>query len=158
MPSAHRAHHVPYSDLPSLAGGPIGTSSWHLVSQDLVDQFARATGDHQWIHVDPERARSGPFGATIAHGFLTMSLSTKLLFEILSTAGATVVNYGANKLRFPAPLIVGSRVRLAASCNEVTYVPGGFQSVLGLVFEREGAEKPVCVSDLVFRFYPEAAQ
>jgi acyl dehydratase len=158
MSSTAVASRVPYSDLPGLAGRPLGTSRWHLVTQDQVDRFASTTCDEQWLHVDPVRARSGPFGATVAHGFLTMSLSTRLLFDIVSVAGATVVNYGVNRLRFPAPLPVGSRVRLAASCDQVTEVAGGFQSVLGLVFEREGGDRPVCVADLLFRFYPEAAR
>jgi acyl dehydratase len=134
-------------------GERIGTSSWHEVTQPQIDAFADATGDHQWIHVDPARAADGPFGTTIAHGYLTLSLAPGLLYPLLPTNGGLVVNYGLNKVRFPAPVPVGSRVRLHADVAGVDEFDGGRQVTLALTFEREGAEKPVCVAEAVYRFY-----
>jgi len=143
--------------LPTLAGKELGTSAWHEITQEQVTQFADATGDHQWIHVDPERAKSGPFGGPVAHGYLTLSMATALLDDVLHVDGvAQVVNYGVGKVRFPAPVPVGSRVRLRALCTGVDQVSGGYQMALGLTFERDGQPKPVCVAEILFRFYPES--
>jgi acyl dehydratase len=146
-------------ELKARTGQVLGTSSWHEITQERVNRFADATGDHQWIHTDPERAGNGPFGVPIAHGYLTLSLAPRLLAEIVDVSGAAqVINYGANRLRFPAPLPVGSRVRLSARCVSVEGVSGGLQAVLGLTFEREGSAKPVCVAEIVFRFHDAAAK
>jgi acyl dehydratase len=148
---------VSAEELPGLVGKHLGHSRWHEVTQEQVNLFGDATGDHQWIHVDPERARSGPFGGPVAHGYLTLSLAPALLLdEVLVVEGvAQVVNYGLNKVRFPAPVPVGSRVRLGAECTGVEEVRGGgYQMLLGLTFEREGHDKPACVAEIIFRFYP----
>ena len=135
-------------------GEPLGTSVWHLVTQEQIDRFAHATGDHQWIHVDPERAAAGPFGTTIAHGYLTLSLAPMLLYPLLEQLrGSLVVNYGLNKVRFTAPVPSGSRVRLSADIAGIDPFEGGKQYALALTFEREGQEKPVCVAESVFRIY-----
>jgi acyl dehydratase len=140
-------------ELRKKAGEHIGSSDWHEITQDQVNLFADATGDHQWIHVDPERAADGPFGQTIAHGYLTLSLAPMLLWEILEVPDASlVVNYGLNKLRFPAPLPVGSRVRASIDLQSVEEVRGGYQAVLAVTFEREGGEKPVAVAELLYRY------
>jgi len=118
-----------------------------------VNLFADATGDHQWIHIDPERAKSGPFGQTVAHGYLTLSLATMLLWEVLEISDASVtINYGVNKVRFPAPMPVGGRVRAGISCVSVEEVRGGLQAVFGITFEHEGGGKPVCVAEGVLRY------
>ena len=141
-------------ELSGLAGEELGTSDWLEIDQGRVDGFADATGDHQWIHVDVERAKQGPFGAPIAHGYLTLSLGPALLPQILRIEGISMgVNYGLNKLRFPAPVPVGSKVRLGATLESVEDVAGGAQAVLGLTFEVEGKDKPVCVAEAVFRYY-----
>ena len=136
-------------------GEHLGYSDWHLVTQSQVDLFAEATGDHQWIHVDPERARrESPFGGPIAHGYLTLSLAPVLLGQVYSVSGVTMgVNYGCNKVRFPAPVPVGSRLRLGATLQSIEEIQGGAQVVLALSFEVEGSEKPSCVAETVFRFY-----
>jgi acyl dehydratase len=140
--------------LPKLAGGHLGESEWHEITQEQVNLFADATLDHQWIHTDPERARSGPFGGPIAHGYLTLSLAPALLDEILDIEGVDqVVNYGLNKVRFPAPVPVGSRVRLVADCSTVDEVKGGYQATFALTFRAEGVDKPVCVAEILFRYY-----
>ena len=145
---------VAVGDLAGLVGERIGVSRWHTVTQQQVDLFADATGDHQWIHVDPERARSGPFGTTIAHGYLTLSLVPMLLWEVLEVTGASqVVNYGIAKARFPAPVPVGSRVRLAVDLSSIEEIKGGVHTTLGLTFEVEGEEKPACVAEILFRYY-----
>jgi acyl dehydratase len=132
----------------------LGYSSWHNVSQDQVNRFADATGDHQWIHIDVERAKSGPFGGPIAHGYLTLSLAPTLLAEVLQVEGVAMgVNYGANKVRFPSPVPVGSNLRLGATIKNVEDVAGGIQVTVESVFEVEGATKPSCVAELVFRYY-----
>ena len=124
------------------------------IDQDRIDQFAEATGDHQWIHVDPALARSGPFGGTISHGYLTLSLTSALLFEIFSVDGTDqVVNFGLDKVRFLAPVRAGSRVRLSTACTRVEDVRGGYQLTLALTFELEGADKPACVAEILFRYY-----
>jgi len=142
-------------DLNARVGQHLGYSDWLEITQDRVNQFADATGDHQWIHVDVERAKGGPFGGPIAHGFLTLSLAPGLLKEVWSMQGAKLgVNYGLNKVRFPSPVPVGSKVRAGAALKEVTDVGGGgMQLVLEATFEVQGADKPACVAELVFRYY-----
>jgi acyl dehydratase len=140
-------------DLPNHVGERLGASSWHEVTQEQVNLFADATGDHQWIHVDPERAAAGPFGGTIAHGFLTVSLAPLLVQEVLEVADASItINYGLNKVRFPAPVPVGSRIRAVVGCAAVDDVPGGRQATFTVTFEREGSTKPVCVAELLLRY------
>ena len=135
-------------------GTVLGRSGWKDITQERVDLFAEATGDHQWIHVDPVRAATGPFGTTIAHGYLTLALAVPLVAEILDVRGAVMaLNYGTNRVRFPAPLPVGTRVRLAARLMGVEQGAGWVQVVLELVFEAEGQDKPVCVAETVYRFY-----
>jgi acyl dehydratase len=136
------------------AGQHLGHSGWHTVGQKQVDLFAEATGDHQWIHVDPERAAAGPFKRTIAHGFLTLSLLPVLIAEVYRVEGVRMgVNYGVNRVRFPAPLPVGSRVRGGVEVVEVTDVEGGIQIVARTTVEVEGASKPCCVAESVVRLY-----
>jgi len=143
------------AELPSLKGTELGTSDWFEVTQERVNTFADATGDHQWIHVDVERATAeSPFGGPIGHGYLTLSLVVPMYSQVLSVSDAKMgVNYGLNKVRFPAPVPVGSRIRLTATLNDVTEIAGGLQLVIGAVIEREGGEKPVCIAELVFRTY-----
>ncbi|MEV7983104.1 MaoC family dehydratase [Streptomyces sp. NPDC086519] len=141
-------------ELKKLAGSDLGTSEWIEVTQDRIDTFADATGDHQWIHVDPERAAAGPFGAPIAHGYLTLSLFIPLFTELLDVQGVTTkVNYGLNKVRFPAPVKVGSRIRLAGRLTEVEDVPGGVQIVVDGTIEIDGGTKPAAVLQSLSRFY-----
>jgi acyl dehydratase len=137
------------------AGDTFGPSSWLEVTQERIDQFADATGDHQWIHVDPERAAQGPFGTTIAHGFLTLSLLIEFIEEVRPSSGEfrMGINYGVNKVRFPAPVPVGSRLRAHFEVLEVTEVEGGIQVVTKGTVEREGEEKPVCVAEMVSWHY-----
>jgi acyl dehydratase len=136
------------------AGEHIGYSDWHEITQERINSFADATDDHQWIHCDPERAKSGPFGHTIAQGYLTLCLAVPLLNEIFQvTAAKLVINYGLNKVRFPAPVPVGSRLRLGAVLSEVQDVPGGVQAVIDATFEIEGGSKPVCVAEILLRDY-----
>jgi len=143
------------SDLQARAGQHLGYSDWLEITQARVNQFAEATGDFQWIHVDVERATAGPFGGPIAHGFLTLSLAPGLLRDVWQVKGAKMgVNYGLNKVRFPSPVPVGSKVRAGAVLKEVTDVGGGgMQLVLETTFEVQGADKPACVAELVFRYY-----
>ena len=141
-------------DLKSRVGEHLGYSDWHEVTQEQVNTFADATGDHQWIHVDPERAKAGPFGAPIAHGYLTLSLAPMLMGQAFRVDGIAMgVNYGLNKLRFPAPVPVGSRVRLGAALASVEDIPGGAQITVDMTFEVEGKDKPACVAQGVFRYY-----
>ncbi|MFF7765500.1 MaoC family dehydratase [Streptomyces massasporeus] len=141
-------------ELKKLAGSDLGTSEWIEVTQERIDTFADATGDHQWIHVDPERAKEGPFGAPIAHGYLTLSLFIPLFTELLDVQGVTTkVNYGLNKVRFPSPVKVGSRIRLTARLAEVEEVPGGVQITVEGAIEIEGATKPAAVLQSLSRFY-----
>ncbi|MGW2046064.1 MaoC family dehydratase [Streptomyces sp. NPDC001858] len=141
-------------ELKKLAGSDLGTSEWIAVTQERIDTFADATGDHQWIHVDPERAKDGPFGAPIAHGYLTLSLFIPLFTELLDVQGVTTkVNYGLNKVRFPAPVKVGSRIRLAGRLTEVEDVPGGVQITVDGAIEIEGGAKPAAVLQSLSRFY-----
>ena len=135
-------------ELKAHAGEDVGVSGWHEVTQAEIDAFADATGDHQWIHVDPERARETPFGGTIAHGYYTLSLAPRFLEELLHVDGvAFMVNYGLNRLRFPAALPVGDRVRMHLRLAAVDDMPGGVMLTSELTFEREGGEKPVCVAE-----------
>jgi acyl dehydratase len=143
------------AELPGLKGTELGTSDWVEVTQERVNLFADATGDHQWIHVDVERANSeSPFGGPIGHGYLTLSLLIPLWSEVLVVTDATMgVNYGLNKVRFPAPVPVGSKLRLTATLTDVEEVAGGLQLTVGAVIEAEGAAKPVCIAEPVFRMY-----
>ncbi len=141
-------------ELKGLEGTELGSSDWHEVTQEMVNAFADATGDHQWIHVDPERAKDTPFGGTIAHGYYTLSLSPKMMEEIASFSGFSfALNYGLGKVRFPAPLPVGSKLRATAKIIEITEVSGGVQVNTQMTFEREGGEKPVCVAETLARFF-----
>jgi acyl dehydratase len=143
------------AELPSLKGSVLGSSDWFEVTQDRVNTFADATDDHQWIHVDPERATAeSPFGGPIGHGFLTLSLFVPMWSQILTVTDATMgVNYGLNKVRFPAPVPVGARIRLTATLLDVEEVKGGLQLVVSGVIEREGSDKPVCVLESLTRMY-----
>ncbi len=141
-------------ELRAATGEVLGPSDWVTVDQAQIDAFADATGDHQWIHVDPQRAASGPFGTTIAHGFLTLSLMPVLLESLYKVQGVRMgVNYGLNRVRFPAPVLVDSRLRANAEVAEVSDIEGGGQLVLRATIEREGSEKPVCVAEFVVRLY-----
>jgi acyl dehydratase len=145
---------VDYADAAGLAGTDLGTSDWHVVTQEQVNLFADATDDHQWIHVDPERAKDGPFGAPIAHGFLSLSLTVKFWSELFDLTGVTTrVNYGLDKVRFVSPVKVGSRVRMSAVIAEVAEVPGGYQFTVDQTIEIDGAPKPAVVARGLYRFY-----
>jgi acyl dehydratase len=140
--------------LKAHVGEHLGHSEWRQVTQEQVNLFADATGDHQWIHVDVERAKAGPFGTPIAHGYLTLSLLPALMPEIVQvTDVAMAVNYGLNRLRFPGPVPVGSNIRAGATLDDVEDVAGGAQVTLGVTFEVEGVSKPVCVAEVLFRYY-----
>jgi acyl dehydratase len=140
--------------LKEQVGQHLGYSEWIEITQEQVNLFADATGDHQWIHVDPERAKSGPFGGPIAHGYLTLSLGPQLMPQILSVKGISMaVNYGAGKVRFPSPVPVGSKLRLGAELASVEDVAGGAQVTMVFTFEVEGAAKPSCVAEIIFRYY-----
>jgi acyl dehydratase len=142
------------AELKDAEGQDLGTSDWHEVTQQAIDTFADVTGDHQWIHVDVERAKQTPFGGTIAHGYYTLSLAPMLTEQVFALEGfAFAINYGLNKVRFPAPLPVGKRVRLHATLTEVSEVPGGAQMTVQATFEVEGGDKPVCVADEIARVY-----
>ena len=141
-------------EVKAAVGQELGVSDWYEVTQAAIDQFAQVTGDHQWIHVDPERAAQTPFGGTIAHGLFTLSLGPKFSYEIMDMQGfAFGVNYGYGKVRFPAPLPVGSKVRMRAALTNVDDVPGGIQITVTQTFEREGEEKPVCVAESLARLF-----
>jgi acyl dehydratase len=138
----------------SYVGKELGVSRWLEVTQEAIDEFADVTGDHQWIHVDPERAKDTPFGGTIAHGYYTLSLAPMFSYEMFSMEGfAFGVNYGLNRVRFPAPMPVGGKVRMRAKLASVDEIPGGAQILSELTFEREGGEKPVCVAESLARVY-----
>jgi acyl dehydratase len=141
--------------LREAAGTDLGVSPWMTIEQDAVDAFALVTNDHQWIHVDPLRAASGPFGAAIAHGFLTISLSNSLLWEVaVVTDVQAALNMGVNKVRFPAPVRVGSRLRMHVTLADVKDIKGnGVETIYHLVYECEGEAKPPCVADMVMRYY-----
>ncbi|RPK38348.1 putative enoyl-CoA hydratase 1 [Streptomyces sp. ADI92-24] len=141
-------------ELKSLAGSELGTSDWIDITQERINGFADATEDHQWIHTDPERAAAGPFGAPIAHGYLTLSLFIPLFTGLLDVQGvSTKVNYGLNKVRFPAPVPVGSRIRLVARLTAVDEVSGGLQITVDGTVEIEGGTKPAAVLQSLSRFY-----
>ena len=139
--------------LTRLIGQQLEPSSWVEVDQPRIDAFADATGDHQWIHTDPERAKSGPYGGTIAHGYLTLSLLISMWTEILDVRDVTTkVNYGLNKVRFPAPVPAGSKLRATATLAAADPVPGGAQLTADVTVEIEGTSKPACVAQLLVRF------
>jgi acyl dehydratase len=140
--------------LRELTGQPLGTSEWQRVEQRNIDTFAKLTGDEQWIHVDPERAGSGPFGTTVQHGFLTLGMATGLLWSVCTVEGfGMILNYGLNKVRFPAPLKLGARFRMHVELAEMRELDGGAEVVYRLTYEVEDEPKPCCVADLVFRYY-----
>jgi acyl dehydratase len=143
------------AELPGLKGTELGTSDWIEVTQDRVNTFADATDDHQWIHVDVERAKAeSPFGGPIGHGYLTLSLLIPMWSQVLVVTDAGMaVNYGLEKVRFPSPVPVGSKIRLTATLKDVTEVAGGVQVTASAVIEAEGSTKPVCIAEPVFRFY-----
>jgi acyl dehydratase len=141
-------------ELKQAEGDELGVSDWHRITQADIDAFADVTGDHQWIHVDPERAKDTPFGGTIAHGYFTLSLAPRFNEQILKMDGfAMAINYGLNKVRFPAPVPVDSQVRMRARLAELSEISGGAQMIMELTFEREGGDKPVCVAESVVRVY-----
>ena len=142
-------------ELQKAVGDQLGHSGWHTITQEQIDLFAEATGDHQWIHVDPDKAARGPYGTTIAHGYLTLSLVPRLVSEVYRVDGLAMgVNYGTNKVRFPSPVPVGSRVR--AGVEILSLVPGGVgvHCTARVTVELEGAEKPACVAEVVSVLVP----
>jgi acyl dehydratase len=143
------------TELKDLVGQHLGYSDWLEVTQDRVNQFADATGDHQWIHVDPERAKDGPFGGPIAHGYLTLSLGPMLAPQVSTVSGVKMaVNYGCGKVRFPSPVPVGSKLRLGVEVAEVEVIAAGqAQVTYRYTFEVEGASKPSCVAEVIVRFF-----
>jgi acyl dehydratase len=145
---------VAYTDLASLVGADLGFSEWRTVTQEQVNTFADAADDHQWIHTDPEKAKDGPFGGPIAHGYLSLSLQIAFWSELFDVTGvSTRVNYGLEKVRFPAPVPVGANIRMKATIAEVEEVKGGYQIAVDQVVEVEGAAKPSVVSRGIYRFY-----
>jgi acyl dehydratase len=141
-------------EVKSHVGEELGVSEWHEVTQEDINKFAEVTGDDYWIHLDVERAKDGPFGGTIAHGYYTLSLAPMFSYRMFSFTGfAFGVNYGVNRVRFPAPMPVGDRVRMRAKLASVEDVPGGAQITTELTFEREGGDKPVCVAESLSRVY-----
>jgi acyl dehydratase len=144
-------------DIKARIGQELGVSDWQEITQADINAFADVTGDHQWIHVDPERAKQTPFGGTIAHGYYTLSLIPKFTYAMYMIEGfAFALNYGLNKVRFPAPLPVGSKVRMRAAIASVDDIPGGIQMATTCTFECEGGEKPVCVAETLVRLYSGA--
>ena len=142
-------------ELEAAVGQRLGESEWLTIDQDRINMFADATGDHQWIHVDPEKAKEGPFGATIAHGYLTLSLVNMFLPQIVDVQGISMgVNYGGERLRFPAPVKVGSRVRGVGELVAVENVKGGVQATIRVTVEIENSDRPACVVDTISRYYP----
>ena len=140
--------------LKARVGDHLGYSEWKVVTQEQVNLFADATGDHQWIHVDIERAKAGPFGGPIAHGYLTLSLTPALLSEVMNVSGISMgVNYGIDKLRFPSPVPVGSKLRAGVQLASLEEVTGGAQVKLVVTYEVEGSSKPACVAEIIFRYY-----
>ena len=145
------------AELKAAVGKQLGKSDWMEITQDRINRFADATGDHQWIHVDVERAKKGPFGAPIAHGYLTLSLVSLFLPQIVEVHGISMgVNYGTEKVRFPAPVTVGSRIRGSGELVSVEDVKGGVQTVVRVTVEIEGKDKPACVVDTISRYYAAA--
>ncbi|MFI5775533.1 MaoC family dehydratase [Nocardia sp. NPDC051570] len=142
------------ADLIGLAGRRLGTTAWIEITQPQVDLFAEATGDHQWIHTDPRRAAAGPFRGTIAHGYLTLSLAPVIIADVLEIREATAaLNYGLNKVRFPAPVPVGSKIRAVVTLNAAQQKTSGVEAVFGLTYEIDGGVRPACVADVVV-LYP----
>lgn len=142
-----------YDDLVGMVGRPLGPSEWLEVTQPMIDAFAEATLDRQWIHLDAERAAKGPYGATVAHGFLVLSLAPHLLRQVLDLSQLRAgINYGLDRVRFPAPTPVGSRLRLGIVIREATRIDGGARAVIDYTFEREGGERPVCVATGISQF------
>ena len=140
-------------DLPDAVGREVGPTDWITITQDQIDKFAEATLDNQWIHTDTERAKAGPFGAPIAHGYLTMSLASHFLAQLVRVNEISMgINYGTEKVRFPAPVPVGSRVRGRGEIIDAKEVPGGVQVITRIVIEREGADKPAAIVDTVSRY------
>ena len=143
------------NELLQSVGKKLGESAWVAIEQDRINLFADATDDHQWIHVDAEKAKTGPFGATIAHGYLTLSLVNRFLPEIVDVRGISMgVNYGCDKIRFPAPVKVGSRVRGVGELVAAEEVKGGIQATIRVTVEIEGGERPACVVDTISRYFP----
>jgi acyl dehydratase len=143
---------VQFRELESLVGEELGASEWHEITQERVSAFADVTGDRQWIHVDPDRAAAGPFGGTIAHGYLTLSMLPALMAEVWRVEGVRMgINYGLNRVRFPSPVRVGSRVRVVGRLKELAPVDGGVQGVIEATVEIEGGSKPAAVVETVFR-------
>ncbi|MFX1298492.1 MAG: MaoC family dehydratase [Promethearchaeota archaeon] len=142
-------------ELKQYVGKELGTSEWHLVTQEAINMFADATGDHQWIHVDVERAKKeSPYGGPVAHGYYTLSLAPVLVAEIFDVQEKKMgINYGTEKVRFPAPVPVGKRVRMKAVLSSLTDIPGGVQLLLTLTFEVEDQPKPACVAEAIYRHY-----
>jgi len=140
------------AEVMGLVGRDLGVSDWVEITQDRIDTFADATDDHQWIHCDPERAAAGPFGTTIAHGYLTLSLVIPMIEQVLVIENKTTsINYGLDKVRFPAPVPVGSRIRMKASMVDASEVPSGVQVTMSCVIEIEGRERPACAATVVHR-------
>lgn len=145
-------------ELMGQEGALLGPTDWLLIDQDRVDGFADVTGDHQWIHVDAVKAQDGPFGGTIAHGYLTMSLANFFLPDLIEVRGFShAVNVGADRLRFLSPVKVGSHIRAVGEIVTVEEIKGGVQSVVRVTIEIQGSEKPACVIDTISRYYPETA-
>ena len=144
------------SDLLGMVGTKMGPTGWIKVDQNRVDGFADVTGDHQWIHVDAERAKSGPFGGTIAHGYLTLSMTNLFLPELMEVRGfAHAVNVGLDRLRFLAPVITGSRIRAASEIVSAEEIKGAIQAIVRVTIEIEGSEKPALIADTISRYFPE---
>ena len=143
------------ADLLDAVGKHLGFSDWEAVDQQRIDQFANATGDHQWIHVDPDKAAEGPFGKTIAHGYLTLSMANLFLPQVMQVDNTSMgVNYGCEKVRFPSPVPVGSRIRGGGEVMSAEEVKGGIQVVVRMTIEIEGEDRPACVVDTISRFFP----
>jgi acyl dehydratase len=154
MMAAMTAQTIGIQDLEARVGSEIAVSPWFSIEQERIDLFARATDDHQWIHVDPERARKGPFGGTIAHGFLTLSLLSRMVKETLEVSGVRMsVNYGLNRVRFTAPVPSGSRVRARLALAKLEKVEGGVQVAWNVTVEREGGDRPCLVAEWLVRHY-----
>ncbi|WP_405135817.1 MaoC family dehydratase [Nocardia sp. NBC_01388] len=142
-----------FDELRAAVGTEIGVSDWILIDQERIDRFADATGDHQWIHVDPERAAAGPYGRTIAHGFLTLSLVVPMSAQVMQASFVRMaINYGLNKVRFITPVPVGSRIRGRFTLNSITDIPGGVQGERTVTIEIEGEPKPACVAESIARY------
>ncbi len=143
-------------ELLDKVGERLGETEWMSIDQDRINLFADATGDHQWIHVDPEKAKDGPFGACIAHGYLTLSLVNYFLPQIIDVQGTSMgVNVGLDRVRFPSPVAVGSKIRGVGELISAEEMKGGIQSVVRVTVEIEGSEKPACIADTISRYFPE---